>query len=247
MAKTNEWSFTPQKVGGVGAKTSPAWYGVPRLRPSVDINDTIGEVAEKTGLDPYKVLHVYAMRDEAVLNLLKGGHNVNTRLAGFTISMTGTLKNVDAEFDRSANAMEVSLHAKPLLRDCLAGVRPRNTVGHLSCNIGSIMDPVAREEGVLTTPDGLMAGRSMKINPRNDDEYLHLLYRNGQLAAVPQLTANNTGTIDFSLAACFDALEDGEYVMELSARNGASADYAPAVARKAVIIRKAVREAHVRP
>ena len=235
-----DWLFSPHRVNGVAAKEdAPSWYGTVQLGFPVDIAETAVDVAKDTGLSPYQVLHVYDRRDEAILRILRSGRNVSSPLVGYSINMTGSLPTSDADFDPSVNALEVSAYAKAPLRTCLGGIRPRNTVGHLSCSIGSIMDPVAREEGVLTTPDGLMAGRSMMIDPRNDDEHLHLLYRNGQLAAVPLLTANHTGTIDFSLAESFGSLEDGEYIMELSARNGASTDYAPAVARKAVIIRKA--------
>ena len=237
MKENDDWSFSPQEVRGAAAKESPLWYGVMHLGPSVDIAETAIEVGKATGLSPYQVLHVYGCRDDAIVRILRSGRNVNSPLFGLSINMKGALQYSDSPFDPAVNALEVSAYTKPPLRNCLDGVVPRNTVGHLSCYIGSVMDSVAREEGVLTVPYGLLAGRNTLIGD-HPDEWLHLLTRKGELAAVPEIIANDSGTVDFSLAEQFAALEDGEYILEMHARNGASTDYAPAVARKAVTVRK---------
>ena len=244
MKENYDWSFSPQEVRGAAAKESPLWYGVMHLGPSVDIAETAIEVGKATGLSPYQVLHVYGCRDDAIVRILRSGRNVNSPLFGLSINMKGALQYSDSPFDPAVNALEVSAYTKPPLRNCLDGVVPRNTVGHLSCYIGSVMDSVAREEGVLTVPYGLLAGRNTLIGDHPERGLIDgaLAFTDGEkgeLAAVPEIIANDSGTVDFSLAEQFAALEDGEYILEMHARNGASTDYAPAVARKAVTVRKA--------
>ena len=129
--------------------------------------------------------------------------------------------------------------ALPPLRDCLAGIVPVNTVQHLKAYLGSVMDSEAKIEGVMTVAGPILgAGHGLKIGP-NSDELVRLVAKNGEVAAVPEILANDSGTIDLSFADSFQSLEDGEYVLEIRARNGASTDMAPAVARRAVTVRKA--------
>ena len=242
MKLKETWLFNPARVSGIAASEASEWYGKLLLGLGISEWQVAVDVANETGMTPYQVLHVFECRGKAIMTALKSGRNVNTPLVGYRINMTGGLERSDSEFDPALNALEVSAYAKPLLRDCLKreGIVPHNTVPHLTASLGSVMDSVAREEGVLTVPErGLGAGRNLLIG-NHPDEGLRLLTKKGELAATPTVLANDSGTIDFALGDGFAALEDGEYVLELSARNGASTDYAPAVTRKAVTIRKAI-------
>ena len=236
----DKWLYKPCKVSGVTAEEgTPSWYGATVLGDEAGLAELALDIAKETGMSVYQVLHVIEKTDTALIAKLQAGRNVRMSLVGFNINMNGSLPTADADFDPKRNALTVSAYALPPLRDCLAGIVPANTVQHLMAYLGSVMDSVAMEEGVITVAERVIgAGRNIKIGP-NPDELCRLLAQNGEVAAVPEVLANDSGTIDLSFAESFQSIEDGEYVLEIRARNGASTDMAPAVARRAVTVRKA--------
>ena len=216
----------------------PVWQGAPLLGDTVTPNEVAAGVANATRLDITDVKYILDKTGKVVTSFIKEGKNVDLDFVAFVISMLGGLDSADADFDPERNALVVRAHARPPLRDCLSDVNTRNVTTGLVAKILSVMDNTAMTEGVITVPSKtLVVGNNILINPANADEGAWLLSRNGDLVATPRVLANDASTLDLA----FEELPpDGEYVLMVKARSGASTDFAPATARRIVNIRAAV-------
>jgi hypothetical protein len=99
------------------------------------------------------------------------------------------------------------------------------------------MDNVAMEEGVLTVPSKvLVAGNNILIDSTHDDEGVWLVDKNGDVVATPTVLSNDASLLDLGFG---ELPPNGSYALLVKARTGASTDFAPAVARRNVTVRKA--------
>lgn len=236
MNANSNWLFSTFPCNGSLVGDTPTWQGRPILRSSVGTAQIIADVAENLGMDPINVLRVQRGTDEAIVSHVKRGHNVNMEIAGYTIGLAGPFNGSDDTFDPERNMLRVSAYAKPILRDCLKGIVPRNVTQGLKATIFSVQDSAAHEEGVITVPSiVLVAGTNIHMGP-NDDEWCGLFTKKGELVMCATVLANDGGTANLSFA---ELPEDGEYVLTIFARNGAPMDRLPAVARRAVTVRNA--------
>ena len=194
-------------------------------------------VAGKLRLSPSDLQYIYVKTGETVREIVTNGRNVNLDWVAFTISLTGSFDKCDSPFTAGRNVLMVRAHARPSLRDCLAGVTPRNATGGLKAAILTVMDNVAMEEGVITVPSKvLVAGNNILIDPTHDDEGVWLVDKNGDVAATPTVLSNDASLLDLGFG---ELPPDGSYALLVKARTGASTDFAPAVARRNVTVRKA--------
>ena len=216
----------------------PVWQGAPLLGETVTTNEVAAGVSDETRLDITDVKYIIDKTGKVVTSFVKDGKNVDLDFVAFVIAMQGGLDSADAAFDPERNSLVVRAHARPPLRDCLNGVKTRNVTNGLNAKILSVMDNAAMTEGVITVPSKiLMVGNNILIGTANADEGVWLLAKNGDVVATPQVLANDASTLDLALA---ELPPDGEYVLMVKARSGASTDFAPATARRIVNIRAAV-------
>ena len=233
----NNWLFNTVQCAGKVVGESPSWRGQVIKSGSVGSAQIVAEVADELGMDAINVLHVIRTTDKTILEHIKRAETVNMEMAGFNINIVGSFDGSDATFDLNRNVLRVSAYAKPVLRDCLKTVTPRNETHGLRATIVSVQDNVAHEEGVITVASKiLVAGTNIYMDPANDDEWCGLFTKQGELAARANVLRNDGGIADVS----FDELpEDGDYNFTIFARNGAPTDRMPATARRAVKVRKA--------
>ena len=236
MKNSSSWLFNTQRCSSRIVGDEPLWQGHLNLGKSVGVGKIASDVGARLHMDPFNVLHVYRCTDEAILERVKQGFTVNTELVGYAIGMTGSLPYSDSDFDPDANALVVRAYAKPILRDCLKGIVPRNVTQGLKASIVSVMDNVAMEEGVVTVSSKVLVGGKNLLIGESADEWCRLLTKSGETAATPTILANTGATLDLEFG---ELPEDGEYVLVVSARNGASSDFAPALARKTITVRRA--------
>ena len=222
----------PQKEG------SSFWLGQAIPGRTATSEEVAAIVAGKLRLSPSDLQYIYVKTGETVREIVMNGRNVNLDWVAFTISLTGSFDKCDSPFTAGRNVLMVRAHARPVLRDCLAGVTPRNATGGLKAAILTVMDNVAMEEGVITVPSKvLVAGNNILIDPTHDDEGVWLVDKSGDVAATPAVLSNDASLLDLD----FGALPpDGNYALLVKARTGASTDFAPAVARRNVTVRKSV-------
>ena len=231
---TNKWMFNTTRCVSqlVGAKA--LWQGHIELDKSVGVGRVAADVANRLHMDVFNVLNVYQCTDDEIIRRIRQGQTVNMELFGFSIQMTGSLGASNADFDSSRNALVVRAYTKSRLRDCLSDVVPRNTTHGLKASIISVQDNVALEEGVITVPSKVLVGGKNLLIGGNADEWCRLLAQNGEVAATPTVLENTGGTLDLDFG---ELPPDGTYTLVVSARNGASTDLAPAIARKTVVIK----------
>ena len=236
MNASGNWMFATIPCNGNLVGDLPKWQGRVILRPSVGTAQILADVADSLGMDPVNVLRVQRGTEEAILSRIRRGQSVNMELVGYSIGLTGTFDGSDGVFDPARNTLRASAHAKPILRDCLKGITPRNVSQGLKATIFSVQDNAAHEEGVITVPAiVLVAGTNIHMGP-NDDEWCGLFTRKGELVARATVLANDGGTANLAFGELPAA---GEYVLTIFARNGAPTDRLPAVARRTVTVRNA--------
>ena len=230
----NALMFKTHKATGITVADMPYWLGNAVLRPSVSYAQIAKLVAADRNMPVEDVLYIYRHTDERIIQMLQSGHNVNMESVGYSINLTGKFDSMDDTFDLGTNAMVVSAYAKPIVRDCMKGIKPRNVTGGLKASIGSVTDDHAYEVNTITVPSRvLVAGVDLLINTENVDEGVWLFNKDGTLAATPTILANTIGDIDLDFG---ELPPDGEYTLVVKARSGASVDYAPASARKTVTV-----------
>ena len=235
--KNNTMMFKTHRVVNEAMSEQPFWVAKPVLGASVSRWEIAQAVASGKGIAVEDVLYVYRRTNEVVTEMLREGCNVNLDLIGFSINLTGKFGSKDATFSASQNSLEVSAYAKPVLRDCLKGITPRNVTNGLKASILSVTDDQAFTLDVVTVPSRvLVAGENLLIDAGRADEGVWLLTKKGEVAATPTVLANTVGTLDLDFG---EMPADGEYTLVVKARSGASADFAPAVARKTITVRAA--------
>ena len=225
--------YRTRKCAGIIPAGKAGWIGQVVSNGSATAERVAAIVAEQTRQMPSDVLYTNVKTGEAVRSLLRDGNNVNLDWVAFTISLTGAFGTVDDGFTLGRNALMVRAHCRPVLRDCLLGITPRNVTGGLRATVQSVVDGAAQAEGVITVSTVYVSGVNILVDPANEDEGCWLVAKDGTVAATPAIVANDAATMDLSFAAL---PPDGEYTLVIKARSGASTDFAPAVARRNVIV-----------
>ena len=214
--------------------SAPYWIGRVILGQTATPEEVAAAVAGKMRLAASDILYVYVKTGETVREILQSGRNVSLDWVAFTISLTGSFEKSNSPFTPGQNALLIRSHARSAIRDCLAGVTPRNATGGLKAAILSVMDNVLMQEGIIAVPSKvLVAGDNILIDPTHDDEGVWLVTKDGDVAATPAVLANDASTLDLDFG---ELPPDGTYTLVVKARTGASTDLAPAVARRAVTV-----------
>ena len=226
--------FRTFRSRGIAVGDSP-WQGIVYTNGTVSAEEVAALVAEQTHQSVSDVMYTMTKTGEGVRALLRKGCSVNLDWVAFRIALTGSFENTDSNFDPKSNSLVVRSHARPFLRDCLDGIVPRNVTTGLHSVIQSVIDSAAQAEGVITTTTVYVAGLNILVDD-NPDEGVWLVADDGTVAATPTITANNASSMDLSFG---ELPPDGDYTLVVKARAGASTDYAPAVARRCVAVRRA--------
>lgn len=224
--------YQTRKCSGIVAGLPVGWIGqiVPNGTASSD--EVAALVADQTRQSVSDVVYTNAKTGEAVRRLLRSGKCVNLDWVAFQIALTGAFERVDSGFDPDRNSLVVRAHARQFLRDCLADIVPRNATNGLKASIQSVIDSAAKAEGVITTSTVYVAGLNILVGDA-PDEGVWLMSKNGDIAATPEIAANDASTMDLSFG---ELPPDGNYVLVIKARSGASSDFAPAIAKRNVAV-----------
>ena len=227
--------YRTRKCSGAVSERSTDWIGQMLTNGTASSEEVAAIVAAQTRLTVSDVMYNYTKTGEAVRMLLRRARNVNLDWVAFTIALTGSFERVDSGFDPDRNMLVVRAHARQFLRDCLMDITPRNVTNGLRATIQSVIDSAAHAEGIVSTAAVYVAGLNILVGDA-PDEGVWLTTRDGTIAATPTVTANDASTMDLAFG---ELPPDGDYTLVIKARSGASADYAPAVARRGVTVRAA--------
>lgn len=226
--------YRTHKCSGIIPASESGWVGRVIANGTASPERVAAMVAEQTRQMPSDVLYTNVKTGEAVRSLLRGGSNVNLDWVAFNIALTGAFTSLDDVFTPGRNALVVRSHVRAALRDCLAGITPRNVTNGLKAAIQSVVDGAAQAEGVITVTTVYVAGINILVDVANADEGVWLVAKDGTVAATPAIVANDAATMDLAFP---ELPPDGEYSLVIKARSGASADFAPAVAKRNVTVK----------
>ena len=232
-----ELLYTTAKSTFTKVDGSVVWLAILQLGMNKTPEELYAEVARRAHLEISDVKYIVDKLLEVIVSFLKEGYPVLLDWLAIAPAMTGGLETADGQFSRDRNAIVIRTHSRPPLRDCMADYSARNLVEKLKATILSVMDNVAMQENLLTVASKiLVVGNNMLINRENVDEGVTLTKKDGEIVATAEILANDSSTIDLAFP---ELPPDGEYVLVVKARSGATTDYAPAVARRNVTVRAA--------
>ena len=216
---------------------SPVWQGIPQPGKPKTQADLYAESARQAHMDVADIAYVDQKMRGVLIAFLLDGYPVVLDWFGLNYAFTGPLDSADDDFDPNRNSIVVRAYSRPPLRDCHSEMKVRNVTSGLKASILSVTDNAAMEENVITVPSKvLVAGNNILVNIENQDEGCWLAKKNGDIIAAAQILANDASSLDLAFA---ELPPDGEYVLVVKARSGASTDYAPAIARRTVTVRSA--------
>lgn len=233
-----EMQYNTRKSAFTKEDGSPVWIGMIQPGPAKTQAELFAEASRRAHVDISDVAYIEHKLRETMEDYLKSGSPVLLDWLAVFPSMTGGFDSADGSFNRERNAIVVRAHTRPPMRDCLSGMSARNLTAKLKATILAVTDNVAMLENVLTVASKiLVVGDNVLINRANPDEGAFLAKKNGEIVATAEILANDASSIDLSFQ---ELPPDGEYVLVVKARNGASTDFEPAVARRNVTVRAAI-------
>ena len=229
-----QMNFQTRRCAGLLVGDEPKWQGMPIINGSASAEEVAALVAEQTHQTVSDVMYTNTKTGEAVRWLLRSGRAVNLDWVAFTIALTGPFKSLNDGFEPGRNALVVRAHARQFIRDCLMDITPRNVTNGLKATIQSVIDSAAQSEGTITTTTVYVAGLNILVDESASEEGVWLVKKDGTIAAIPTITANDASTMDLAFG---ELPPDGDYTLVVKARSGASTDYAPATAKRNVTVR----------
>ena len=189
------------------------------------------------GRSPAEIRYIFTTAGEVLREFLRQGCRVNLSDVGFCLTLTGKFPSEDAAPDAARNSVTVCAHATKALKDAfeLSSLQFVNVTHSLKARIFSVMDATLKRDGVIA--DGscvLITGEGLRVDQSAADEGVRLVDATGATVAVGTILENDAASLDCSFASLPPA---GSYRVEVSARNGAASSFAPAVVRKAVVVK----------
>ena len=231
--------YSTKKIAGRGSMEGavPAWSAQILPVRSVDEDEFCAAVAQRTRQSAAEVGFMLSTASDVLLDFLRQGCHVNLSDIGFGLALTGTFPSADASPDASRNEVRISAHAKPTFAKSikLDELNLVNTAVPLVARIFSVMDVTLQRDGVIADPSRvLITGEGLRVDPAADDEGVWIVDPAGNRVATGTIIENDAATLDCSFAELPPA---GAYRIEVNARNGAAASFAPAVVRKSVEVK----------
>ena len=231
--------FTTRYVAGHGGEDlqSSSWSAQVIAKRTVDEAEFFAAVAERTRQSVADVGYIFSTAGTVLRDFLRQGCRVNLSDVGFGLTLTGKFPSEDAAPDAARNSVNVRAHASRSFTKALAlsELNFVNVTHPLVARIFSVMDATLRQDGVIADPSRvLVTGEGLRVDQSAADEGVSLLDAAGNVVAAGTILENDAATLDCSFAALPPA---GSYRLEVRARNGAAASFAPAVVRKSVEVR----------
>ena len=231
--------FTTRSVAGHGGEgiASPAWSAQVIAKRTVDEAEFCAAVAARTRQSAADVGYIFSTAGAVLRDFLRQGCRVNLSDVGFGLTLTGTFPTEDAAPDASRNGVNIRAHASRSLTNALAlsEINFVNVTHPLVARIFSVMDATLRQDGVIGDPSRvLITGEGLRVDQSAADEGVCLLDAAGSVVAAGTILENDAATLDCSFASLPPS---GTYRLEVRARNGAAASFAPAIVRKSVEVR----------
>lgn len=232
-------AFSTKRIAGQGRTEgdAAAWTAQILAIRSVGEAEFCAAIAQRTRLSAVDVSYLLSTAGDVLRDFLRQGCHVNLSDLGFSLALTGTFPSADAAPDATRNEVRVCAHAKQSLAKSIAisELNLVNTAMPLVARIFSVMDVTLQRDGIIADPSRvLITGEGLRVDCTATDEGVWIVDSAGERVATGMIIENDAATLDCSFAELPPA---GMYRIEVRARNGAAASFAPAVVRKSVEIR----------
>ena len=218
------------------SRVSSALTDKPLYRASVPTNRLLGHdelserLAERTQMDTAFWKYCLDVLTNEIDTQLLEGNRVNLGRFSTCLSIRGTFKSEDEEFDPNKHQLITTVRILDPLKSALASIVPENVTNGLSCTVAAVMDSVTKRlSEISSTNRVLIQGQRLGISPDNPDEGVWLENpKTGEIVATAMVERSDSQTIDCVFA---EPPEPGTYTLVVSCRNGARESLRPAVAK----------------
>lgn len=209
-------------------------------------DDVVARVAETVGVRESVVKFVADELVQVLKSNLAESNRVSIEgMCDAGLSIKGSFETADAAFDPSKNRVNINFTPKGAMRTIFNGAVLTNITEGNRCRITSVLDTVAKTEGVIQARDDedpvvvYAAGGTFLVDIEAEDEGVWLEDAEGTLAVRGTVTASTATTLNCE----FDELpQPGEYKFVVATRGGLGAGYGVSIARRAVTVTAAPEE-----
>jgi len=216
----------------------PCYRAIPVSNGVISLDQLCQQVAESVGLQASTIKYVIELLSNQVVELAKNG--VNVTIPNFfrtMLSIRGTFDAADALYDKSKHELRLNMNPSGEIMKALSGAVGVNITEGNRCRITSVLDAVAKEEGVIVGDEDVevyAAGGTFLVNTHAEDEGVWLENAANEVVAFGQVTASTATTLDATFATL---PEPGDYYFCVATRGGLGPEYGVSIARKPVVVR----------
>lgn len=225
-------ALTPLEKGG-----KPCYRAVPVTNGSTDMNTLAIGAAARIGMDEAMMQYISELFLEQVEAAQMLGKRIEVEgLFSGAIAVQGLFDAANAPWERGKHRLAPFFAAKGAMKTVYDGAVGVNVTKGSRCRITSVIDAIAKTEGVITHGEDVAvyaAGGTFLIDTSADDEGVWLEDSEGEIVAFGTVTASTNATLDVTFATL---PAPGEYKFVVATRGGMGEEYGVTIARRSVTV-----------
>ena len=224
----------------------PCYRAIPLTEGVTTLDALTSGAARRIGMDEALMIYICELFLAQIEASLANGSRVEVEgVLNGGLSVQGVFDAANSPWERGKHRLAPYFNAKGAMKTVYSGAVGVNITEGNRCRITSVLDTVAKTEGVIQARDDedpvvvYAAGGTFLVDIEAEDEGVWLEDAEGTLAVRGTVTASTATT----LICEFDELpEPGEYKFVVATRGGLGAGYGVSIARRAVTVTAAPEE-----
>lgn len=216
----------------------PCYRAIPVTNGSTDLDALAQRASARVGMDVALVKCIAELFLERVEAALCAGRRLEVEgLFSGMLAIQGVFDAANSPWERSKHRLVPRFNAKGDMKSALAGAVGVNITEGNRCRITSVLDSVAKTEGVISGEEDVevyAAGGTFLVDTSAEDEGVWLEDANGEVVAFGIVTASTATTLDATFATL---PESGAYKFVVATRGGLGKGYGVSIARRNVTVR----------
>lgn len=227
-------------LSGLKKGEKPCYRAIPVTNGSTDLDALAQGAAARIGMDVALMKCIAELFLEQIEAALCAGHRLEVEgLFSGSIAVQGVFDAANAPWERGKHRLVPRFNAKGEMKSALNGAVGVNITEGNRCRITSVLDAVAKTEGVITGSEDVevyAAGGTFLVDTTAEDEGVWLENAAGVVVAFGTVTASTATTLDATFATL---PEPGAYKFVVATRGGLGKGYGVSIARRNVTVRGA--------
>lgn len=215
----------------------PCYRAIPVTNGSTDMNALAQGAAARVGMDVALMKCIAELFLDQLEAALCDGRRLEVEgLFSGTLGVQGVFDAANAPWERSKHRLVPRFSAKGDMKSVLNGAVGVNITEGNRCRITSVLDAVAKTEGVITGDEDVevyAAGGTFLVDTTAEDEGVWLENAAGEVVAFGTMTASTATTLDATFATL---PEPGAYKFVVATRGGLGKGYGVSIARRNVTV-----------